>query len=86
MRRIVDECLDVLVGDWDGSAPRGDILRATSVDSVTFLLEGGDVMWDDDTLVVDDSALDNLRDNLFSGKLANMWRHLFGFIENIIAT
>ena len=56
MRRWLDERLDVLVWDWDGSAPRGDILRNTSVDSVTFLLEGGDVMWDDDALALDDSA------------------------------
>ena len=69
--RRFDERLDVLEGDWYDSVMRGDTLRAKSVDSATFILEGGDVARDDDALVVDDSAVDNLRDDLCSGHSAN---------------
>ena len=61
--RRFDVRLGILAEDRDDSAMRGHTLRVKPVDSYC-LLEREDAMQDYDEMVVDESAVDDLRDDL----------------------
>lgn len=60
MRRRFDECLCILIWDWDDSVLRRDIIRSKSVYNVTFIIEGGYVVRDYAGLTVDNSEVYDL--------------------------